>query len=173
MGVAVGVLTELRVAGPVPFVFNAPALPNHSQQRVWAGPQAGDEPVAGHRSRTLPRSGCGDELHDPGAARPIGFDVLRRFLGPELPAGVTPVPFLEIRCGERDFALALELAPDLPVKAPLVRFDGQQKVGPLLHATAKNACVVCRASAWISTPSRYRLLSSSLSAAFSLDSWVS
>ena len=170
MGVAVGVLTELCVAGPVPFILNAPALPDQSQQRVWTGPQAADEPVAGHTAWSLPRSGGGDELHDPGAAGPIRFDVPGCFLGPELPAGVTTVPFLEIRCGERDIALALKLPADLPVEAPLVGFDGQQDVGPLLQAPAKNACVVCRASAWISTPSRSRLLSSSLSAAFSLDS---
>ena len=126
MGVAVGVLNELRLAGQVPLVLNSPALPDQSQQRAWAGSQARDEPVAGHYAPSFLRSGCVGELHDPGAGRPIGFDVLGCFLSPELPAGVTSVPFLEIRCGERDFALALELAPDLPVKAPLVCFDGQQ-----------------------------------------------
>ena len=49
MGVAVGVLTELCVAGPVPFILNAPALPDQSQQRVWAGPQAGDVDEVGRR----------------------------------------------------------------------------------------------------------------------------
>jgi hypothetical protein len=33
--VAVGVLTELGVAGPVPLVFNAPALADQAQQGVW------------------------------------------------------------------------------------------------------------------------------------------
>jgi hypothetical protein len=103
--------------------------------------------VAGHTAWSLPRSGGGDELHDPGAAGPIRFDVFGCFLGPKLPAGVTPVPFLEILCGERDLVLALKLPADLPVEAPLVGFDGQQEVGPLLQAPAKNACVVCRASA--------------------------
>jgi hypothetical protein len=42
MGVVVGVLTELRVAGPVLFVLNAPALTDQSQQPVRAGPQAAD-----------------------------------------------------------------------------------------------------------------------------------
>lgn len=168
-----GVLTELRIPCPVPLVLNAPALPDQSQQRVWGGAHAGDEPVAGHRSLSLPRSGGGGELRNPGAAGPIRFDVLGCFLCLELPAGVTPVPFLEMRCGERDLALALELPADLAVEGLLVRFDGQQEVGPLLQTPEKNACVVCRASAWISTPSRSRPLSSFLSAAFSLDSWVS
>lgn len=129
--------------------------------------------MTGHATHALPGSGGGDELHDPGGARPIGFDVLGCLLGIEFPVGVTPVPLLEIDCSERDLALALELPTDLAVEDLLVRFDGQQEVGPLLQAPTKNACVVCRASAWISTPSRTRLLSSSLSAAFSLDSWVS
>ena len=65
------------------------------------------------------------------------------------------------------------LAPDLPVQSLLIGFDGQQEVGPLLQAPAKNACVVCSASAWIKAPLRSSVLSSSLSAAFSLESWVS
>ena len=81
--------------------------------------------------------------------------------------------FLLSRCGERDLALSLELAGDLPAERRLVGFDGQGDVGPLLEAPAKKACVVCRASAWISLPSRFIVLSSSLSAARSLDSWVS
>ena len=116
--------------------------------------------------------GC-EQLHDPGAARPGLFDVIGRFLGPELPTGVTPVTFLLSRCGERDLALSLELAGDLPAERRLVGFDGQGDVGPLLEAPAKKACVVCRASAWISLPSRFIVLSSSLSAARSLESWVS
>ena len=173
MGVAVGVLTELGVTGPVPLVLNAPALPDQSQQCVWAGAQAGDDPVADHAACSPPGSGGCDELHDPGGARPIGSDVLGCLLGLEFPVGVKPVPLLEIRCSERDLELALELPADLAVEGLLVRFDGQQEVGPLLQAPTKNACVVCIASAWISTPSRSRPLSSSLSAAFSLDSWVS
>jgi hypothetical protein len=35
IGVAVGVLTELRIPCPVPLVLNAPALPDQSQQCVW------------------------------------------------------------------------------------------------------------------------------------------
>ena len=52
----------------------------------------------------------GDQLHDPGATRPGLFDVIGCFLGPELPARVTPVTFLLSRCGERDVAFSLELA---------------------------------------------------------------
>ena len=77
------------------------------------------------------------------------------------------------RCGERDVTLALELALDLPVQGFLVTFYRQEHVVPLGEAPAKNACVVCRASAWIKVPSSSRLLRSSLSAALSLDSWVS
>lgn len=95
------------------------------------------------------------------------------FLGPQFPAGVTAMTLLVSRCSERDLALSLELATDLPMERGLVRFDGQGDVGALLEAPVKNACVVWSASAWMSFPSRSIVLSSSLSAARSLDSWVS
>ena len=44
---------------------------------------------------------------------------------------------IDIRCCERDLALALELAADLPVQDLLVGFDGQQEVDPVLQAPAK------------------------------------
>ena len=89
----------------------------------------------------------GDHLHDPGAAGPVGLDVLRRFFGAELPGGVATMPFLVIGCRERDVTLSLELGADLAVEGLLVGFHGQDNVGPLLQAPSKNACVVCSASA--------------------------
>ncbi len=115
----------------------------------------------------------GDHLHDPGAAGPVGLDVLWCFPRPKFPGGVAPVALLVIRCSERDVTLSLELAANLAVEGFLVALDGQEYVGPLGEAPSKNDCVVWSASAWISTPSRSRLLSSSLRAARSLDSWVS
>lgn len=88
----------------------------------------------------------GDHLHDPGAAGPVGLDVLRSLFGAELPGGVATMPFLMIRCRERDMALSLELGTDLPVEGLLVGFDGAEDVGPLLQAPSKNACVVCSAT---------------------------
>lgn len=67
--------------------------------------------------------GCrGDQFHDPGATGPGFLDVVRSFLGPDLPAGIPPMAFLLIRCGERDPALSLELVADLPVERRLVGF---------------------------------------------------
>ena len=165
-----GVLTQLLVAYPVPLLLNAPALPDHSQQGFWGGPQASDKPIAGNFTVAFSGLGACDQFHDPGALWPVGLEVLWRLLGPELPSSVSPMVLLEMRCGEWDLALSLEMVADLREKGLLVGFHGQQEVGPLLQAPAKNACAVCRASAWISTPSRSRPLSSSLSAAFSLDS---
>ena len=101
------------------------------------------------RGLALPLAGFrgGDHLHDPGAAGPVGLDVLRSLFGAELPGGVAAVPFFVIGCRERDVALALELGADLPIEGLLVGFDGQEDVGPLLQAPSKNACVVCSASA--------------------------
>ncbi|QPN68767.1 hypothetical protein [Synechococcus sp. CBW1006] len=72
--------------------------------------------------------------------------------------------FLLIRCSERDPTFSLELAADLPMEPGLIRFDGQGDVGSLLEAPAKNACVVCRASAWISLPSKSLLKNPAASA---------
>ena len=77
---------------------------------------------------------------------------------------------LLIRCQKRDLALPLELAANLAVENPLIRFHGQEEVGPLLLELPKNGFWVCRASAWISTPSRSSSPSSFLSTA---RSWFS
>jgi hypothetical protein len=43
---AMGILVELGVTDPVP-AFNAPAIANQLQQRLWCGAQAGEEEVGG------------------------------------------------------------------------------------------------------------------------------
>jgi len=168
-----GVLTELGVAGPVPFVLNAPALSDESQQSIWAGPQAGEEQMAPDAALSAARHGVGDHFHDPGAAGPVRLDVIRRLFRTQVPDRVPPVLLLVSRCRVWNFPLSLELATDLAVEGLLVGFHGQEDVGPLLQAPPKNGWVVWRASAWMRAPSRSRLLRSSFSAARSLDSWVS
>ncbi len=142
-----GGLAQLRVAHPVPFVLNAPALTDQSQQSIWGGTQTGDESVAGDITLALSSRGTGDQLHDPGTSRPVGLDVLWRLLGLEFPPGLASVALLDIRCREIDLALSLELAAVLAVQGLWVGFNVQKEVGPLLQAPAKNACVVCSASA--------------------------
>ena len=70
------------------------------------------------------------------------------------PRDLGAVADLVIRCHERDFALAVELAADLAVQRLLVGFNRQEEVGPLLLELPKNGRWVWSASAWISTPSR-------------------
>ena len=166
------VFTQLNVPDPVPLVFDAPTLPYQAQHGPRAGSQGGEE-IVGLFGRLAVAAAGGDQLHDPAAARPVLLDVLRRFPGPQDPGRVAPMPFLVIHCGEKDLTLTLELAADLPVQGLLVAIDRQEHVGPLGEAPVKNDCVVCSASAWIRTPSRSRLASSSLRAARSLDSPVS
>jgi len=126
------------------------------------------------RSQCAPAGGRGGEhLNDPGTSQPVLLDVLRCLLCPEFPERVTTVPLLLITCGVWDVPFPLELALDLAAEGLLIRFDGQEHVGPLLQAPQKIWRVVCRASAWISTPSRSSVDSSSLRAARSLDSPVS
>ncbi len=103
--------------------------------------------MAGDVTLAFAGRGVGDQFHDPGAARPVGLDVLWRLLGLKFPPSLASVALLDIRCRESDLALSLELAADLAVQGLLVGFNGQQEVGPLLQAPAKNACVVCSASA--------------------------
>ena len=111
---------------------------------------------------------AGQQLHDPGATRPVRFDVLRCFFGPHRPGDLTAVPDLVMRCSKRDLAFPLELAADLPVQSLLVAFDAQQEVGSLLRELQKTALCVWSASAWIRTPSRSSSPSSCLSSACSL-----
>jgi hypothetical protein len=172
VGLSIGVLTQLDVAGPVPLVLNAPALPDQAQQGFWSGALTQPTQVSPYAALALAAERVGDLLHDSGATRPVGLDVFRCLSGPQLPDGVAPTA-LVIRCSERDVTLSLELATDMAGEGLLVGFDGQEHVGPLGEASAKNVCVVWSASAWIRTPSRSRLLSSSFSAERSLDSWVS
>ncbi len=54
----------------------------------------------------------------------------------------------------RDLALSVKLAADLSVQLLPVGLRRQEEVGPLLLELPKNGFWVCRASAWISTPSR-------------------
>ena len=82
VGVAMGVLSQLGVAGPVPLVFNALALPHESQQDFLNSAHAGEEQVSPDIAPSLASQRVGDHLHDPGATRPVGLDVLRCFSGP-------------------------------------------------------------------------------------------
>lgn len=115
----------------------------------------------------------GDHLNDPGTAGPVGLDVLWCLPGLELPGGVAAVLLLAIRCSESGITLSLVLATDLVVEGFLVRFNCLEHVGALLQAPLEKGRVVCRASGWIRTLSSFRVLSSCLRAARSLDVLVS
>ena len=102
----------------------------------------------------------GVHFHDPAGAVPIGLDVLRRFFRPQSPEDVTAMASNVIGCHETDVALSQQLIGDLPVERLLLGLNRPEEVGPLLCELPKNACCVCSASAWISTPSRSRSPSS-------------
>ena len=98
IGVAVGILAKLDIAGPVPLVFNAPALPNQKQQCFWSFSQAGDEQVQPELPFVSAPGRIGDHLDDPGTAWPVLLEVIGSFFRPQRPDGVTAVPFLMISC---------------------------------------------------------------------------
>ncbi len=81
--VAVFVLVELGIANPLR-AFNAPALPDLSQQGFWGGAQVGEEQMPGPERLAL-TAGAGQHLHDPGTTRPIRLDVLRCLFGSHPP----------------------------------------------------------------------------------------
>jgi hypothetical protein len=80
---------------------------------------------------------------------------------------------LDIADFNREMPVAAELGDDLLVKSALVLFDRQEQVGALLGGELKNAGEVCRAPAWISTPSSSSVLSRAFRAVRSWDSPVS
>ena len=138
--VTVGVLMQLGVTDPGP-ALNAPAVPHLSQQGLWRGVQAGEEEMGGVKWLAIMGAISG-YIHDPAGAAPGLLDVLRRLFRPQRSGGVAAMPFLVILCGERDLALSLELAADLPVQGLLVAFHSQEHVGPLLLEELKNGrCV--------------------------------
>jgi hypothetical protein len=92
----------------MPLVINTPSLTDQTQQGIWGGAQAGVEPMAGDLTLALAGRGAGDHLHDPGAARPVGLDVLWCLFGLGFPPGLTPVARLDIRCCEQDLALSID-----------------------------------------------------------------
>lgn len=130
------VLVELGVADPVP-AFNAPLLPDKSQQGFWGGAQVGEEQMPG-LERLAATTAAGDQLNDPSRPWPVRLDVLRCFLCPQCPGDVTAVADLVMRCSKGDVALPLELTADLPLQGLLVGFNAQDEVGPLLRELSKS-----------------------------------
>ena len=143
--VAVGVLVELGVTDPVP-ALNAPAVPHQLQQCFWGGSQACEKQMGGMEGLAVSDAG-GHHLNNPAGASPVLADVLWCLLCPQPPGHVAAMADLLIRCQKRDLALPLELAANLAVENPLIRFHGQEEVGPLLLELPKNGFWVCRASA--------------------------
>jgi hypothetical protein len=82
VGVAMGVLTQLGVAGLVYIVFNAPKLPDPAQQRFWSSAHAGEEQMSPRAALALGGERVGVHLPDPGTGRPVCLDVLRCLSGP-------------------------------------------------------------------------------------------
>ena len=134
--VAVGVCMELGVPDPVP-ALNAPTVAHKSQQGFWRGAQAGEEQMGGVKGLAIAATG-GHDFHDPAGADPGLGDVWRCLFGAEGPGDGAAVADLVIRCHERDLALSLKLAADLPVERFLVGFHCQEEVGPLLLELPKN-----------------------------------
>ena len=172
LAVEVGVLAELGVAGPMPLVFDRPALPHKPQQRFRAGAQGGDEQVDVVK-RLAVTPARAHQLDDPTGTFPALADGVCGIACSELPAHLAAMAGLKIADLNREVPVATELGDDLLVQPALVVLDRQEQVGALLGGELKNAGEVCKASAWIRTPSSSRVLSKALRAVRSWDSPVS
>ena len=150
--VAMGILLELRVADPMP-PLDAPAVFHQLQQCFWGRPDAREKQMAGVEGFAVSLS-RGDDLNDPARAQPLFTDVPWCLFRLQRPGDVAAMADLMIHCLKRDLAFPLELSLDLAMQGPLVGLDRQQEVGALLLELSKNGFWVCKASAWISRPSR-------------------
>jgi hypothetical protein len=141
-----GVLTELGVAGPVPLVFDCPALAHKPQQRFRAGAQGGDEQVDVVKRLAVTPAGA-HQLDDPAGTGPALADGVCSIACSELPAHLAAMAGLKIADLNREVPVATELGDDLLIQPALVVFDCQEQVGALLGGELKNAGEVCSASA--------------------------
>jgi hypothetical protein len=136
LGLAVSVLTELGVAGPLLLVFDCPALPHQPQHRFWAAAQGGDEQVdVVIRLAVTPAGAL--QLDNPAGTRPAFTDGICGIAGSELPIHLMAMAGLDIVDLHWDMPVAEELGDDLPILPAPVLFDRQEQVAALLAACSK------------------------------------
>jgi hypothetical protein len=99
------------------------------------------------------------QLDDPAGAHPALSNGVSDIAGTQRPAHLAAMAGLNIADLNREVPVPAEQGNDLLIQPALVLFDRQEQVGALLGGELKNTGEVCSASAWISTPSRSRLLS--------------
>ena len=117
-----GVLPELGVAGPVPLVFDRPALPHQPEQCFWAGAQGGDEQVHVVKRLAVTPAGA-HQLDDPAGSSPALTNGVSGIAGTQRPAHLAAMAGLEIADLNREVPVATELGGDLPIQPALVVFD--------------------------------------------------
>jgi len=125
---------EPGVPDPVP-ALNAPTVAHQSQQCIWGGAQVCEE-LVGRPKWLAITAAIGGHLHDPAGANPRLANMF--LFRTQYPGYVATVADFLTRCHKRDLAFSLELAMDLATQRPLVGFEGQEEVGPLLQELPKN-----------------------------------
>jgi hypothetical protein len=143
---------ELGAPDPVP-TLNVPAVSQQLQHCFRGGVKARQKRECGVKGFAV-TGADGRDFHDPAGADPSHADVLWSLYGAQSPGDVAAMANLVIACHERDAPLSLEPRSDLTVQSFLIRFHRREEVGPLLLELPKKGFWVCRASAWMSTPSR-------------------
>ena len=149
--VAVRVLPELRVAGPVPGVLNAPAISHMPQQSVGASTQTRD--VETDFVDALPASpALAAHRDDHGAAGPVLFNPCWGVHGKECPSNVSAMSAFTLACLVGDRRAVGQVLPDHLKPLVATVLDGNQEVGSALLEVEKKGRFACNASACTNSP---------------------
>jgi hypothetical protein len=113
------------------------------------------------------------ELDDPAGSSPALADGFRGIAGMQSPAHLAAMAGLKRADFHWKVPMASELRSDQLIQPALVVLVCQEQIGALLLGELKNAGEVCRAPAWISTPSSSSVHTNAFRAARLWDSPVS
>ncbi len=152
LAVAMSVLSQLGVSGPVPGVFDRPSIPDVPQQCRGCGPETRD--VVTDLVDGLPLTDAlASHRKDRGTARPVLHHPRRRRHAPQRPGEVTPALALTLAGLKwHPTAVGEPFADHLRSFAATV-FDGDQEVGAALLEVVKKPRFACSASACTNKPS--------------------
>jgi len=167
LAVAVRVLFELGVAGPVPGVLDGPAVSHVLEQGCGCGPETRDV-VTGLIDLLAIAPAFAAHRQDRGAAGPVLGDPLRCGHSPQRPAQVTATLALAVGGLKHGFtAIGQPITDDLKPLAAAV-FHRDQEVGATLLEIEEKGRFACSASACTSSPLSSTRSSSSRRALISL-----
>ena len=146
LAIAVGVLAELGVAGPVPGILNRPPVFHVLQQRCGCGSETRDV-VTGFINGLAVAQPFAAHHQDHGAARPVLHHPVRCRHAPQAPGQVTAAfPLASTGLPRRFAAVGQTVMDDLKPFAATV-FHSDQEVGATSLEVGEKGRFACSASA--------------------------